>query len=173
MLPSAASSFLYSPCSLKRPIYRTALDSRDFCQIVSTLSVACKGGAEGDRVNSTPWPLLLSQLWRSSDLCQAYKSPLIVDGVEGVGEGSPREVSCPKKASLSQRQVLHACVADLMSASVLGTSNYVRRRTPYLGGKGSEDSGLSQGTNETSLYKLLVSENRRNLTLLCMHQNWI
>lgn len=40
-----ASSFLYSPCSLKRPIYRTALDSRNSCQVVSALSVACKGGA--------------------------------------------------------------------------------------------------------------------------------
>jgi hypothetical protein len=83
---------------------------------------------------------------------------LIVDGVERVGEGSSREVRCPKKAWLSQRQVLHACVADLMSASVLGISNYITRRTPYLGGKGSEDSSLSQGTNESSSCKRLVSE---------------
>lgn len=75
-----------------------------------------------------------------------------------MGEGSSREVRCPKKALLSQRQDLHACVADLMSASVLGTSNYVTRRTPYLGGKGSKDSSVSQGTNESSSCKLLVSE---------------
>lgn len=38
----SGSSFVYFPCSLKRPIYITALDSRDFCQIISTLSLACK-----------------------------------------------------------------------------------------------------------------------------------
>lgn len=169
MLTSAASSL---PAPLK-DLYTELPWLQGLLPDCKHTLASCRGGAGGDRVNSTSWPLLLSQHWRSSGLCQAYKSPLIVDGVERVGEESSREVRCPKKASLSQRQVLHACVADLMSASVLGTSNYVTRRTPYLGGKGSEDSSLSQGTNESSSCKRLVSENRRNFTIPCMHQNWM
>lgn len=34
---SSASNFVYPPCTFKRPIYITALDTIDFCQIISTL----------------------------------------------------------------------------------------------------------------------------------------
>lgn len=85
-------------------------------------------------------------------MSQLRKSPLIVDTVESVGEGSWGEVRCPKKALLSQRQVCtHARLTSCVSFCA-GNIQLCKRECSLFGvrvkrrGEGW-GSSLSQGVN--------------------------